>query len=195
MRARLAISSAGLKVELREIRLREKPTAFLDTSPSATVPALRTKDGVLDESLDIMVWALGQTDPNRLLDMPEQGWALIEMMDRPFKAALDHTKYASRFPDLDANAERIKAAAFLTQLDQRLADQSSLFGDRQTIADLAILPFVRQFANIDRGWFDVQPWPDLIIWLNRFTESAAFAHIMTKYDPWSHGDAPLWFGQ
>lgn len=195
MRARLALLSAGVRVELREILLRDKPQAFLDTSASATVPALRLSDRVLDESADIMVWALETNDPQRLLDMPQDGWNLIEANDGPFKAALDHTKYASRHPELDALAERSKAAAFLAGLDERLKGQTSLFGDRPTIADQAILPFVRQFANTDRDWFEAQAWPELIAWLNRFTESESFAQVMTKYAPWSEGDAPLWFGE
>lgn len=194
MRARLAIMSSGITVELREILLRDKPLAFLQTSPSATVPALRAGDLVLDESADIMVWVLEQRDPQRLLDMPKEGWELIENSDGPFKTALDHTKYASRFPELDAEVERHKASAFLHDLDQRLTGQNALFGDRPTIADLAILPFVRQFANIDRDWFDAQSWVNLIGWLNRFTESDAFAQIMTKYLPWSEGAAPQMFG-
>ncbi|MEO9576623.1 MAG: glutathione S-transferase [Roseobacter sp.] len=194
IRARLAIASAGIKVELREILLRDKPQAFLETSISATVPALRLTDRVLDESRDIMVWALEQHDPDRLLNMPKEGWDLIDENDGPFKSALDHTKYASRYPDVDAKVERVKAAAFLTGLDARLRKQTSLFGSHATVADLAILPFVRQFANSDRDWFDLQPWPDLIAWLDRFLESETFVSVMTKYPPWSEGEPPLWFG-
>lgn len=194
MRARLAIMSAGITVELREILLRDKPAPFLATSATGTVPALRMADGVLDESLEIMIWALKQSDPHGLLNMPDAGWTLIETSDGPFKTALDHTKYAVRFPDLDANFERSKAAAFLMDLDQRLHGGTHLFGDRMTIADLAILPFVRQFANTDRDWFNAQPWPDLLNWLNRFTQGPAFAQIMHKFTPWSQGDAPIWFG-
>lgn len=193
MRARLAIMSSGIRVELREILLRDKPPAFLETSASATVPALRVNGRVLDESAEIMIWALEQNDPQRLLDMPKEGWQLIDTNDGPFKAALDRTKYASRFPELDAKDERGKAATFLVDLDQRLKAQNSLFGDRLTIADQAILPFVRQFANTDRNWFDAQDWSNLIAWLDRFTESVAFAQIMVKYVPWSQGAAPLWF--
>ncbi|MGB7241800.1 MAG: glutathione S-transferase N-terminal domain-containing protein, partial [Sulfitobacter sp.] len=153
MRARLAIRSAGLlRVELREVRLKDKPDAFLETSPSATVPALQLSDKVLDESLDIMVWALTEHDPMRLLDMPSAGWDLISENDGPFKAALDHTKYASRYPEKDMELERQKAAEYLIGLDQRLKGQSALFGQRLTLADPAILPFVRQFAHIDRPW-------------------------------------------
>ncbi|MGR3722833.1 glutathione S-transferase [Abyssibius alkaniclasticus] len=194
MRARLAVLGAGLKVELREIVLRDKPQAFLNTSPSATVPALRLGDKVLDESLDIMVWALKQRDPQRLLDMPDEGWQLIARNDGPFKAALDHTKYAVRYPDLDPRAERAKAAAVLDDLNARLQGKPALFGARDTIADLAVLPFLRQFAHIDRAWFAAQPWPGLHAYLNRFMASDAFARIMPKYAPWRPGAAPLWFG-
>lgn len=194
MRARLAVKSAGITVELREILLKDKPQAFRDTSPSATVPALGLLDRVLDESLDIMVWALEQADPDGLLDMPQDGWALIAANDGPFKTALDHTKYAVRFPDLDAEAERGKAGAILHDLDHRLKGQAALFGPRHSLADLAILPFVRQFANTDRGWFDGQDWPDLIRWLEGFTQGDAFTQIMGKHAPWAEGDTPVWFG-
>jgi glutathione S-transferase len=181
-------------VELREILLRDKPSAFLETSPSATVPALRDGDLVLDESLDIMRWALGISDPERLLDMPAAGWDLIETNDGPFKAALDHTKYAVRYPDLNPEEERAKAAGFLMRLEPMLAGAGWLFGDRPVLADYALLPFVRQFANIDRAWFDAQPWPNLRAWLDRFAESAAFHEVMHKYTPWVEGDAPVFFG-
>jgi len=194
MRARLAIVSAGITVELREIQLKNKPKPFLQASPSATVPALQIGDKVLDESLDIMVWALKQNDPESLLEMPASGWDLIATNDGPFKKALDHTKYAVRYPNLDESVERSKAAEILLKLDRQLADQRWLFGSHLTLADLAISPFVRQFANTDRKWFDEQPWPTLIAWLDRFLESDVFAHIMTKYDPWSEGSAPIWFG-
>ncbi|WP_170763853.1 glutathione S-transferase N-terminal domain-containing protein [Ruegeria lacuscaerulensis] len=194
MRARLAIMSAGVAVELREVLLRNKPHAFLQTSPSGTVPALRLEDQVLDESLDIMIWALRKNDPQQLLDMPEEGWSLIATNDGPFKAALDHTKYATRYPDLDETAERAKAAAYLVELNDRLNGRHWLFGDRPTLADLALLPFVRQFAQIDRVWFDAQAWPHLIAWLDRFLDSEPFALVMDKYAPWSEGDAQVWFG-
>lgn len=194
IRARLALRSSGVRVELREILLKAKPEAFLATSPTATVPALRLEDRVLDESRDIMIWALAQHDPERLLDMPQQGWDLIDETDGPFKLALDHTKYSVRFPDLDATQERGKAAAFLYDLNDRLVGNTWLFGNRPTIADTAILPFVRQFANTDRAWFDAQDWPDLIAWLERFTQGEAFGSVMTKYPAWAEGDAPVWFG-
>jgi glutathione S-transferase len=195
MRARLAIASAEIRVELREILLRDKPQAFLETSPSATVPALRLGHQIIDESKDIMIWALEQNDPHQLLEMPKDGWDIIDANDGPFKSALDHTKYASRFPDLDTETERAKAATFLVDLDMRLKGQMYLIGTQATIADIAILPFVRQFANSDRKWFDAQEWSDLVLWLDRFLQSKALSHAMTKYEPWSDGDPLVWFGR
>lgn len=193
IRARLALASSRVTVELREIVLRDKPEAFLQTSQSGTVPTLRLPDKVIDESLEIMVWALQQNDPQRLLDMPQEGWDLIRVSDGPFKAALDHTKYATRYPDLDAKEERRKAASYLLSLDERLVGQAWLFGDRPSLADLALLPFVRQFAFIDRAWFDVQEWPNITAWLDQFLDSEVFSLVMRKYATWSEGDAPIWF--
>lgn len=194
MRARLAVQSAGLRVELREILLRDKPPAFLQASRSATVPTLELSDRVIDESLDIMIWALTERDSDGLLTMPKDAWRLIEETDGPFKAALDHTKYAIRYPDLNPADEREKAAQHIRALDEMLAGRSWLYGDHATLADFAILPFVRQFANIDRAWFEEQPWPHAIRWLDAFLESAAFGRIMLKRAIWSEGDAPQWFG-
>ncbi|MCB5197692.1 glutathione S-transferase [Loktanella sp. TSTF-M6] len=183
MRARLAIAASGQVVETREILLRDKPDAFLAVSPTATVPCLVLPERVIDESLDIMVWALQQHDPQRWLDMPAEGHDLIARNDGPFKQALDRTKYADRYPDSDPDQQREIAAAVLRDLNARL-QAGWLFG-RVTLADMAILPFVRQFAQIDRAWFDDQDWPDLRGWLDRFTESQDFAHIMTRRTLWS----------
>lgn len=193
MRARLAVQSSGIAVELREILLKDKPDAFLATSASATVPALKADQTVLDESFDIMLWSLRQSDPESWLNMPD-GWGqLIEDCDGPFKTALDHTKYAVRHPDKDEREEREKASVFLRQLNDMLRDQEYLYGDHPTLADMAILPFVRQFANTDRIWFDAQHWPQLIQWLDRFLDSAAFANIMDKYPLWKPDQEPVIF--
>ena len=193
MRARLAVQSSGIEVELREILLKDKPQAFLDVSASATVPALKDTDTIIDESFDVMRWALAKSDPEGWLNMPA-GWEdLIEECDGPFKAALDHTKYAVRYPDMDEAVERAKASVFLRKLDAMLLDNKYLFGENPTLADMAILPFVRQFANTDRAWFDAQSWPHLIKWLDAFLDSAAFAGIMTKYTPWAPDQEPVIF--
>lgn len=191
MRARLAVQSAGIQTELREILLKDKPSAFLATSNSGTVPALQA-DTTLDESRDIMIWALEQNDPEGWLDMPADGHDLITKNDGPFKAALDHTKYAVRHPDKDEAEERAKASVFLHDLNARLR-QDYLFKDTPSLADMAILPFVRQFANTDRAWFDAQDWPNLIRWLDHFTASESFSNIMAKYPPWQPDQSPVHF--
>ncbi|WP_439124775.1 glutathione S-transferase [Marivita sp.] len=194
IRARMAVLSAGLEVELREIKLKDKPQAFLSSSPSATVPNLQAGVLNLDESLDIMHWALGQSDPDGLLNMPNIGETLIAQNDGPFKSALDHTKYAVRYPDLDPQSEQAKASEFIQSLETRLAMQAFLTGDSPTLADIAIFPFVRQFAHIDRAWFDAQPWPHVILWLDGFLQSADFQKAMTKIPVWEDGARPYVFG-
>ena len=186
MRARLAIQSAGVQCELREILLKDKPPAFLATSNSGTVPSLKAET-TIDESRDIMIWALQQNDPDGWLDMPSAGYDLITENDGPFKAALDHTKYAVRHPDKNEAEERAKASIFLHKLNNQLT-QRYLFKDTASLADMAILPFVRQFANTDRAWFDAQDWPNLIRWLEAFKASDLFLSIMRKYPKWEPGD-------
>ncbi len=193
MRARLAIASAGITVELREVVLRDKPAAFLATSPSATVPCLETGETILDESLDIMLWALEQDDPEGLLDMPDEGYALIAATDGPFKTTLDRYKYHTRHADADRNTERAKASAHLDTLNTHLAGQDWLFGPSSRLADLAILPFIRQFAMTDKAWFDARDWPNLQRWLATFLGSPRFTSIMTKYPQWHEGDAATFF--
>ncbi|MVO14775.1 glutathione S-transferase [Parasedimentitalea huanghaiensis] len=190
MRARLALAASGQQVELREVVLREKPAAFLEASPSATVPCLVTKDGAIDESLDIMTWALRRSDPEGWLNMPDAGWEWISRADGPFKDALDHTKYASRYPEMDSSEQRALAGAFLAELDQQI--EQWVF-TKPSLADYAILPFVRQFAFIDKDWFDAQPWPKLQAWLERFLISDRFASIMSKYPQWAEGNETVPF--
>ena len=191
IRARLALFYARINVEIREIVLREKPKEFLATSPSGTVPSLRLKMTVLDESLDIMKWALGQNDPTNLMEMPEYGFDLISECDGNFKRALDRTKYPNRFPDADPVQSRDEASVFLYKLENTLSP--NLFGANMSIADLAILPFVRQFAHIDQVWFYDQDWINLIKWLDSFKQSSEFNKIMTRIHPWQECDSPVMF--
>jgi len=190
MRARLALQASGQQVVLREVVLRDKPEAFLAVSPSGTVPCLADGDQVIDESLDIMIWALSCSDPQRWLAMPATGHALIARCDGPFKHALDRTKYATRYPREDQAHHRAEASAFLADLEAQLG--AWLF-DRPTLADYAILPFVRQFAFIDKAWFDAQPWPRLQRWLASFLAAPEFATAMQKYPQWQDGDTPVRF--
>ena len=183
MRARLAIYHAKIEVELREILLKDKPADFIAASPKATVPVLETTDGVIEESRDVMAWALSQSDPNELWS--DAAAPLLDQIDGPFKTALDHTKYAVRYPHLDAQKERQKAADIIFELEARLSRTDNLLGHHQTIADIGTLPFVRQFANTDRTWFDAQNWPNVHNWLGSFLESAAFSDIMRRYTVWT----------
>ncbi len=193
MRARLAIAASGCQVELREILLKDKPAPFLAASPKGTVPVVVTGDQVIEESRDVMQWALSQHDPEGWLDMPDNGHALIDACDGPFKQALDHTKYAVRFPDRDENLERAKALTHLQDWNDRLLRTAFLMGPRRTLADMAILPFVRQFANTDRAWFDAQGLTALTKWLDDFLLSDRFNAIMTKYTPWQDGQDRIVF--
>ncbi|MEO0918075.1 MAG: glutathione S-transferase [Pseudomonadota bacterium] len=193
MRARLAIASAGIPVALREIVLREKPEAFLAASPKGTVPVVVDGGTVIEESRDVMAWALAQNDPERWLDMPGAGNALIDEADGPFKRALDRTKYAVRYPDVDIDEERAKAGGFLMRLNTQLGGNQFLFGDAPRLADMAILPFVRQFAHTDLDWFNAQPWTATARWLETFKASARFHAIMNKYPQWQPGDATTSF--
>jgi len=193
MRARLAIASSRLTVHLREIVLRNKPAEMLLASPKGTVPVL-VADEVIDESFDIMRWALTQSDPENLLGpMTDEALALIAACDGPFKTALDHTKYAVRHPDLDPDESRATAAAFIATLNTQLIGKPWLFGDQPSLADLAILPFVRQFAHTDLDWWNAQPYAPAQHWLSAFKESDRFKSIMTKYTPWKPGDDVVLF--
>jgi glutathione S-transferase len=193
MRARLAIQSSGRQVQLQEILLREKPAPFLAASPKGTVPVVQDGDTVIEESRDVMLWALRQNDPEGWLDMPQEGFDLIDTCDGPFKQALDHTKYAVRFPDRDEATERAKAMVFLTALNDRLNQSPFLMGPKRRLSDMAILPFVRQFANTDRAWFDAQGLGPLTRWLDAFLASDRFRAIMVKYPPWQAGQDPVLF--
>ena len=195
MRARLALAASGTEVALREVVLRDKPGEMLAASPKGTVPVLVLPDGrVIEQSLDIMLWALARHDPEGWLQ-PQRGTlaqmlALIAQTDAAFKRDLDRYKYAPRPADAACLAARDAAAGFLQRLNVSLAEHNYLFGTAATLADMAILPFVRQFANVDRAWFDSQPWPALIEWLQVFLASTRFENIMIRYPKW-HGGDPL----
>jgi len=189
MRARLALQVSGLAVEHREIALKKKPAEMLRASPKGTVPVLMLADGtVLDESLDIMRWALGRSDP--------QGWLggddayrndasdLIAQNDGEFKFHLDRYKYPHRYGLADGVAHRELAREFLDLLQARLAQHDFLAGTRFGLADAAIAPFVRQFAHTDPAWFAAQSWRHLAQWLQDFDASAAFAQVMEKHPVW-----------
>ena len=186
IRARLAIQSASVQVELREILLRDKAPKFLEVSKSKTVPCLQTADNILDESLEIMIWALKINDPSNWLKEHDESIELIETCDGPFKNALDRTKYPNRYPDENAVENRVLACDFLDLIESQL--NPCLFGESFNLADIAILPFIRQFTHIDFDWFLSQPWPKTAQWLENFKTSEMFSSVMKKYPKWEEND-------
>ncbi|WP_297768777.1 glutathione S-transferase [uncultured Alcanivorax sp.] len=196
MRARLGVLFAGLQVELREVTLKNKPAPMLAISPKGTVPVLRLADGtVIDESRDIMVWALEQQDPQGLLDATvlDQANALIEQNDNEFKYWLDRYKYADRHVEMTQAEYRQRGEAFLQVLESLLKSRTYLLGDDPTIADIGVMPFVRQFAHVDRDVFSQLPYPNLQRWLQGWLEHSLFLQTMIKVPVWQEGDEVVVF--
>jgi len=189
IRARLALAISETVCGWREVHLARKPDAMLAASPKGTVPVLVLGDGtVIDESILIMRWALAGNDPEGWLDRDDAD--LIERNDGPFKHDLDRYKYPDRHQS-DVLAHRESGMQFLRTLDSRLSTSSQLCGPKRGLADAAIMPFVRQFAAVDREWFAAQPIPHLLAWLAAHLESPLFAAIMVKAEPWSPGDPEI----
>lgn len=188
----MAVAVSGIQVELREVVLRDKPSEMLEASPKATVPVLVLPDGkVLEESLDIMRWALVQSDPEGWLGHEDQ--ELILATDGPFKQSLDRYKYPHCYGLADGIAHRDAAVAHLTHLNDLLADKAYLGGAKPAFTDIAIFPFVRQFAATDAEWFAARPLPALQSWLSSLVDSDLFAQIMVRYPQWKDGDAAILF--
>lgn len=178
MRARLAITYADIKIEYREILLRDKPAEMLQASPKGTVPVLiLPNDKVIDESLDIMLWALTQNDPDGWLNKYDKD--LINDNDTWFKKALDRYKYPNRYPDDDSSTSFNTALEFLKKLEIYLQQQSE-----PRLTDYAIMPFIRQFSKVDQGRFDNLPYPTIHKWLSDHLNSNLFNTIMRKYPVW-----------
>lgn len=184
MRARMALAISGTISIIREVALSDKPDALAAVSPKATVPVLVLQDGrVLDESLDIMRWALGRRDPEGWLDRADEAGALITENDGAFKYHLDRYKYHDRYA-ADPLEHRHAALGMLERLDARLGLHANLCSEGRSFADMAIMPFVRQFAQTDRTWFDAQKLPNLQLWLARHVGSSLFEQAMVKLEPW-----------
>ena len=183
MRARMALHVSSAQYEHREVVLRDKPAEMLEASPKGTVPVLVTRNaGVLEESLDVMRWALAEADPEGWLE--RQDSELLEANDGPFKHHLDRYKYSTRYEDVDPEEHGAAAVEHLRVLDSRLSDQPYLCGETRGFADIAIFPFVRQFANADRKWFSAQDVPHVRRWLDGLVNSDLFAAIMAKHETW-----------
>lgn len=179
MRARMALRYSGVPLTTVEVSLKAKPVEMLALSPKGTVPVLVCADGrVIEQSLDIMRWALAQNDPDNWLG-PDSA-ALIEENDHVFKTHLDRYKYAIRYPEQPMEHYRAQGEQFLQHLEDLLGHAPYLAGDRLSLADVALAPFIRQFAHVDREWFEQAPYPHLRVWLERFLASALFTSVMAK---------------
>lgn len=197
MRARLALLASGIRCEMREITLAHKPANMLEASPKGTVPVLVLKDRVLDQSLDIMHWALGQNDP--------EGWStaghaidqeaniIVQTCDAEFKIHLDRYKYPNRYDLPNGLANREAGSVYLEQLNSKLMHTTYLMGAKWSWVDASIAPFVRQFARTDRAWFDAQTWTALQNWLIQFEQSERFSTVMHRYKIWYEGAKPVAF--
>ena len=191
MRARLGILFAELQVELREITLKNKPPQMLAISPKGTVPVLQLLDGtVIEESREIMIWALAQQDPQELLHDAalHEANVLIDKNDNEFKHWLDRYKYADRHLEMSQTEYRQKGEVFLQLLEELLTKNSYLLGKGITLADIGIMPFVRQFAHVNRDVFYNLPYPNLQRWLQDWLQHPLFLQAMTKFQPWQEKD-------
>lgn len=193
MRARMALYKAQIPHEHREVILRDKPAHMLEISPKGTVPVMQLDGGhILEESLDIMMWALEKNDPDGWLeDNPEERAELIARNDGPFKAALDRYKYPDRFEGEDSASARDKGHKVLTDLNIRISDKGYLNGDRLTFSDIAIFPFIRQFAHVDTNWFGSLDLKPLQNWLETQKNSGLFKKVMVKTPQWTPDQDPV----
>ena len=205
MRARLAFLFSQTQVLLREIELKNKPEAMLEASPKGTVPVLvKLEEGtpvlVIDESLDIMHWVLNQNDPENLLRKTDcqsviEMDSLISENDNEFKGWLDKYKYADRFPEETQKYYQTQGEVFLQKLECLLEKNKFLFAETPSLADIAIFPFVRQFANVDKAWLSSDAFPNLKIWLNYWQDSHIFIQAMEKFEPWLNNHEEYLFGK
>jgi glutathione S-transferase len=185
MRARMALRYAGVAVDIVEVSLKAKPPEMLALSSKGSVPVLSVQGRVIEESLEIMRWALAQNDPQDwLLNDDPQGQsriaALIEENDQAFKVHLNRYKYAERYPEQPMEAYRAEGKVFLRKLDDLLEGRDYLLAEHPSLADVALMPFIRQFAHVDREWFAQTPYRHLQAWLQQFLESELFTSIMKK---------------
>lgn len=189
MRARMVLLYSAIKVELREVKLSAMPQEMLSISPKATVPVLQLSDGtIFEESLDMMYWALSISDPQLWLIEDAESQALIRQNDEVFKPQLDNYKYADRYPQKSQLEHRTLAESFLCRLESRLVEYPYLVGDRLTITDVAIMPFIRQFGGVEPQWFAQCKYIEVRRWLNQLIESDLFKSVMRKYAFWQSGD-------
>ena len=200
MRARLAIFKANQTVLLRDLVLSHKPAEMIAVSPKGTVPVLVLADEtVIEESLDIMLWALRETDPNDLLHSQRECalstmLSLINLFDTNFKSCLEQYKCAKRYQEDNVTQCRASCELYIQQLEQRLTEHTFLMSDKESLADIALIPFIRQFARIERQWYLQSPYPMVRQWLNRYLQSPTFTKVMAKHPLWVDEPRAVLFG-
>ena len=201
IRVRYTLAILELRVQLREVVLKNKPAALLNLGGRSTVPQLLADGQRYPESLDIIFWAIKHT---KHADVSEQLWpenaqqqakvqAWIGFNDHCFKPWLDRYKYADRHPEQVQSYYREKGERFLKRLEQRLKHSRFLMGEKMTLADIAVFPFIRQFAGVDLKWFEQSHYPYLKCWLNSFVESDCFQTVMTKFPAWEESQEVVCF--
>ena len=194
IRARMALYSASIPVELREVVLRDKQPELLAASAKGTVPVLVLDSGkTIDQSIDVMQWALAQSDPNNWLKNSESAQTWIIENDGDFKHWLDRYKYADRYPEQTEADYRQQAERFLARIEAQLQSSDWLGGAGPGLADVAVFPFVRQFAGVNPAWFEQAPYSKLRSWLSHWLSSEVFTGSMIKRPQWHAGDAPTLF--
>ena len=200
MRARLGIIHAHQIVELRDVDMNNKPEEMLSISPKGTVPVLKFSDDVvIDESIDVMVWALNQFDPNNLLYSHNEGMLsvmleLINRCDTEFVDALQKYRAASRYHDDNEVDCRDMCCEWLMGIEQRLSQHAYIMGETPSLVDYAILPFIRQFSRVDKKWYAQAPLPYLRAWLVNHYNDPTFSKVMVSLPKWSMGSEPVMFG-
>jgi glutathione S-transferase len=197
MRARIGIHKAQLQIDLREVNLKQKPVEMIAASAKGTVPILvldneQQPPTVIDESLDVMLWALTNNDPDNLLHSHDQSalpnmLKLIAQFDNEFKACLNAYKAAKRYREDNVIECRQACEVFIQELENRLIESSFLMSAQESLADIALVPFIRQFAKVERQWYLQSPYPRVRQWLNCYLQSGMFTKVMAKHEFWVGG--------
>jgi glutathione S-transferase len=195
MRARLAIFKSKEAVELRDVELTNKPLAMLNASPKGTVPILVVAPSqIIDESLDVMLWILRKSDPDNLLSNLSDLLAFINVYDSEFKPCIERYKAAKRYHEPNVNDCREACEVHIQDLEKRLSEHAYIFGERESLADIAILPFIRQFAKVERQWYVQSSYVNVKRWLNAYLQSRMFNKVMAQYSVWEEGSEVVIFG-
>jgi glutathione S-transferase len=197
MRARIGIHKAQLQIDLREVNLKQKPVEMLAASAKGTVPILvlnneQPPPTVIDESLDVMLWALTNNDPDNLLHSHDQSalpkmLVFIRLFDDEFKTCLNAYKAAKRYREDNVIECRQACEVFIQELENRLIESSFLMSAQESLADIALVPFIRQFAKVERQWYLQSPYPRVRQWLNFYLQSGMFTKVMAKHEFWVGG--------